>query len=492
MKECSSKTKNINKLVVILVAFGIILIVFSYIYNIFFPLKKNNVRNEKNESLVLTGNMNLDSIYRREVIANSGFYASSNEAIIAEKENLEINNDNVISNDDRFNNCSGTMMVSKDYENYIFSTDGKCNKESSKDERNIEYKSYSGNIMEIFEVDDGVVIASKVDVNNDDYNVLLTLFDNFGNKKWSTKYNELNSEGNVNSVEILSINNYNDGYVVNLKSVPSIAECKAIFIDMNGKILKEKRISNSKFQVSDILAFIAEDDNKLFFHGLASNATDVDIPVIISIDNSNMDIIDYEYEKNDDVTIVRNILFVRNGNFYGNSVVIDGQNVIKRNIIFKMNSSGKVILEKEIKEISPDVYINDLYATSDGSLYINYLNFSSDDNALCKLSGDLVFDVAIKYSALLADKKVEFVEFLSGDGYLSIRFNDLENNKNYILLMDSSNKVVDNILVSLENVNDQFQQSYLYKSIVDVYKVIQVYTSSDSLSNENIIFAFYN
>ena len=34
MKECSSKTKNINKLVVILVAFGIILIVFSYIYNI--------------------------------------------------------------------------------------------------------------------------------------------------------------------------------------------------------------------------------------------------------------------------------------------------------------------------------------------------------------------------------------------------------------------------------------------------------------------------
>lgn len=486
----NSVPKNIQKTIaIILVIISCILISSAFVYTIFFSPKNN--KKIKDDKMVLKGDMTLESIYRREVVENLEDYLNYNKEVLNSKDKVVIATKNIVPKDEQFEKCSGKVTVTRDNENYLYLTDVTCDKKTTG--RNVEYKLYAGNLSDIYEVSNGIVIASKVDMQNDSYNALLTMFDNTGNKKWSTKYDEPNKENITNKIEIHSVNNYKNNYLVNVKITSSEVKYKTLVIDSEGKIVNTIELNDSEYELTEMYEFVNEDNNKLYFQGIAKTKTENEIPVIIAISDSKIELVRFEYEKYEEQsTTIRNILHTKNNYFYGNSTIIDKEKNIKNNVVFKMDSTGKIILEKEISKISPTSYIKDIYVISSNEIYIHYMSVGTQlenkEEGIYKLNKNLEVIDSIEYKQILNDQNVTINSLTTKDNNLEICFRNNENAKAYLMSIDKKNKIVE---ISLENVNDKFTQKYLYKDIIAENKVIQVYTNSSDLSLEDIILVFY-
>ena len=489
------KNKKINWLPVI--GFGLVALASV---GLFMILSDVNTKNSSFNSLSLETN------YSKEIIINSKEYLEANNidlTILGDGEVKSIDATKIVT-DEKYSMCEGSLKITRYSNDYSYATDVKCS--NSSNGKKVEFKLYEGDLINVFEISDGIVTVSQTDKTYKSYedgnellvgaNITITFFDYEGNVKWSTLYNETNTEEDPTIITLEAIQKMGDKYLVFTKNEynfqyytenqNSSSSCyyDILVFDESGKLVSKREM---EYRIIFLGGYLGEDDGKYYY--------DVEVgelgQAVLEITNDNLNFYPYECfvsEENSEVVITRNPMVVKDGYVYGyiSKKSFDEKEFYEANIIYKMSLDGTLVFEEKIEYDVNLIYIHEL-VVMDNYIYVSVFDEFLDEKLVLKYDNKMNFNSLVSFDIKSDNLVVRDIQ-LDKNNNLNINLYDEDNQ--YLVVINNEDKLVSSKEISLKDVADNFEYSYLSKSVVIKDKLLQVYSVSERLEDQ-ILLAFY-
>lgn len=490
-------------------------------------LKDNGNNNVLKEDIVMTGDMSMESYYRKEILVQSPTYLSNNKidlSTLKDGESKVINASEIVGDSSEYKTCTGKLTITKYDSDYTYSTSVDCG--GTKDGRDVEFKIYKGDLLDVYELNNGFITISRV---NPQYNVEhneeiannlnITRFNTSGDIVWSTVYNYKNENSMDMRIRPITVTDIEDGNVlINFEyaynfmfygsgSSSHNTNTYSVLFDKDGKIKEVLSVKDKENAMITIDKYIGGSNGTYYYSGSVFNSDETNQTGIFIYKNNEMTFKEFNFfvETTDEYQITRNFMAAHDNYLYGylkKKGLEPG--ILETNTIFKMDLDGNVVWEYKIDVgEEKDFFIHEMVILNNEELYIkgnvrNEGSIESGDSLVYryvhKIKEDKETDILtlVDYTEKEEDSQNMVVSDLKiKDNYLVINYYNNNTQVNYVYkqnLKDSTDKIIRE--VSVEGLNDKFDYSYLYASIVDNNVLAQVYSVKQNLSDE-ILLVFY-
>ena len=439
----------------------------------------------------------LENTYRKEIIVNAQKYLQSNEIDLDEiqdGEELVIEGEKIVDNEE-FQGCKGDLVIKRYNEDFSYSTSVTCDGEDQNTDKERKYVVYNGTLTNVFEVNDYVIVASRVNEKKVGYQVVncdanFTVLDKEGN----IVLNKLIKSVYVNedsSVEIKNVNMFGDEYFLILEldnemnfkpsgSGSLKSHYYLMVLNKEGEELsyKELLVNGDPVYINE---YIGSDNGSVYYTGYTLDKTYDASFGIFKIKENNIDIIPYEISKdgsrkNTAINIV--LTGVKDGNYYGYSYEksFSGENYYSANKLFRLDENAKQVWEAEVDGNIRNVVVDDY-------VYVLAGNNGIDKIYTFTLDGEKLGE------SELGD--FEFVESFYLDGE-DIIIKGMSNEEYFFEIYNGKLEMEEKIIVDNSDLTDKYEWHFMKYWKLNNHKVTAGYIVEESIETSNSVLLVFN
>ena len=459
---------------------------------------RENKQNDKEDETITITNpyATLLSNYRRNVIVNAPTYLSSNKVDLEQmKQNEEIKIDTKkIVLEEEYNACEGALIIKKESDGYIYSTDAKCHNYG---ETTVDYKIYDGIANQVMEVDDNIaIITYDLKVMTEKQNLkssaaAITIFDNNGNIVWRNLITPEMFPYEDSTQEIKSIVKQNGNYIImdsnkhdfieysDGSSSVKVSTYLFSFSAKNPDIQNYIINISERFPSLSIDKYIGQDDGIIYYRGFYHTGN-IDGECVVKIQDKKVLFI-----KTPNTSDGRKIEIQKYSDGYIYAIGATKKDDYKADYFYKIDLEGNIVLKKDLSMYDTNNYTISGFDVSNGNVYFRY--YSKKDVRIFAFDKDFNYikDIFIKdlkpnsYLIKLSayDKRV-LVELESNGEY-------------YYYIFDSKLNIVREIKNDLTDIVSFDRERIFYRNLKNDQITIVYNLYGNIGSNDKMLFILY-
>lgn len=456
-------------------------------------------------------NVALENDYSKQIIINARKYLADNKINVEEIENgkeLIIEADKIVDNEE-FKTCKGNLVITRYNKDFSYNTSVTCEGTDTEISNKKEYVIYDGILSNVFELGNGKYIGVASTINNvkENYNIVdcdanFTVFNKEGkvvfNKLIESIYKDENS-----TVELTNVNIIGEKYYLILKvhnnihfnsngSGSSTENYYLMTLDKDGNELSYIQLISKDGDRMFIDKYIGNvnDKNEIYYTGHSFDAKTLNNTFgIIKISKDNVELIPCELNSVDEKKEIftHNILTSEfdGANFYGYSIdkSYGESNYYSARKIFKINTDGKKIWEKELDEgenIHQIEAKEDIYVLASNGTHFFLYKYNTEGERIEKKTlseYDWVddFDWIQEYNenngVIVKGKKEE---------------------KLFMQVLNSKLEVVKTVELDNSDIDAEFEWKYLRYWKLNGDNINSAYSVSNNIQNSNSVLLVFN